>query len=441
MLKKLYVGRIPPVLEYGMAASFTAAKSNSCKLSRVQHQAMRMMTGAMRSTPISAMETVTGLQPLEDRQEIKVLTQATKFKRLQDHPMHERMNQPTRGRLKRSNFLQHSRILERKNSELLDHMPKPIPSVKTIPSWKRGQLPKMCTKVPGVADRDCQPEPERKSLTLEYVDIKYPEDQWTHAYTDGSAAEATRDGGGGVYIRYNGGTEQITIATGKYSTNFKAEAEALKKAAIEIRNNLPRTKSNVVISTDALSVLSKLQNPHQKDLSEVETALVDLAAQTNLILQWIPAHCGIQEMSKQTGLPGREASWNKRTDIPPILMKRPSSNSSPRKKWKQQHQNYNQSFSLHKLNRTEQVILFRLRTGHNRLNAHMYNKFKVGESEMCPCNADIMTAEHLLQHCRLYDAMGRDTWPDPTLLRDKLYGNLGELRRTAAFVRATGISI
>ena len=100
VLKKLYVGRICPVLEYGMAASSTTAKSNSCKLSRVQHQAMRMMTGAMLSTPMSAMETVTGLQPLEDRQEIKVLTQAAKFKRLQDHPMHERMNQPTRGRLK-----------------------------------------------------------------------------------------------------------------------------------------------------------------------------------------------------------------------------------------------------------------------------------------------------------------------------------------------------
>ena len=142
--------------------------------------------------------------------------------------MHERMNQPTSGRLKRSNFLQHSRILERRNSELLDHVPKPIPSVKTIPSWKRGQLPRMCTKVPRVADRGCQPEAERKSLTLEYV-IKYPEDQWTHAYTDSSAAEATRDGGGGVYIRYKYGIAQITIATGKYSTNFKAEDEALKK--------------------------------------------------------------------------------------------------------------------------------------------------------------------------------------------------------------------
>ena len=29
----------------------------------------------------------------------------------------------------------------------------------------------------------------------------------------------------------------------------------------------------------------KLQNPRQKDLNEVETALVDLAAQSNLILQ------------------------------------------------------------------------------------------------------------------------------------------------------------
>ena len=32
-------------------------------------------------------------------------------------------------------------------------------------------------------------------------------------------------------------------------------------------------------------------------------------------------------------------------------------------------------------------------------------------------------------------------WPEPTLLRDKLYVNLEELRRTAAFVRATGISV
>ena len=74
-------------------------------------------------------------------------------------------------------------------------------------------------------------------------------------------------------------------------------------------------------------------------------------------------------------------------------------------------------------------------------NQHHTYKFKVDESEMCPCNADIMTAEHLLQHCRLHDALRWDVWPEQTLLRDKLYGNLEELRRTAASVRTTGISI
>ena len=32
-------------------------------------------------------------------------------------------------------------------------------------------------------------------------------------------------------------------------------------------------------------------------------------------------------------------------------------------------------------------------------------------------------------------------WPEPKPLRDKLYGSLEELKRTAAFSRATGISV
>ena len=43
---------------------------------------------------------------------------------------------------------------------------------------------------------------------------------------------------------------------------------------------------------------------------------------------------------------------------------------------------------------------------------------------MCPFNADMMTAEHLLQHCHLNDALRRDMWPELIPLRDMLYGNL-----------------
>ena len=39
-------------------------KSNLQILDKVQNQALRIITGAMKSTPIAAMEEVTGIQPL-----------------------------------------------------------------------------------------------------------------------------------------------------------------------------------------------------------------------------------------------------------------------------------------------------------------------------------------------------------------------------------------
>ena len=78
----------------------------------------------------------------------------------------------------------------------------------------------------------------------------------------------------------------------------------------------------MIIFTDALSALSKFQNPCQKDVNEVEIALVDLAAQTNLTLQWIPAHYGIKGNEQADRFAGEEARLTKRIDAPLTLMKR-----------------------------------------------------------------------------------------------------------------------
>ena len=53
----------------------------------------------------------------------------------------------------------------------------------------------------------------------------------------------------------------------------------------------------------------------------------------------------------------------------------------------------------HKLDRAGKVILLRLRTGHNRLNAHMYKKMKLAPSSMCICNIEDQTTQHILQRC------------------------------------------
>ena len=60
-------------------------------------------------------------------------------------------------------------------------------------------------------------------------------------------------------------------------------------------------------------------------------------------------------------------------------------------------------------------------------------------SEMCPWDTAPVTTEHMLQHCPQHDGRRGDTWPEKRplreKLREKLYSDLGELERTAAFVR------
>ena len=67
VLKRLYIGRVRPVLEYGTSAWSTTSKTNYGKVQRVQNSAARIITGALRSTPINSLESFAGLQPMEDR--------------------------------------------------------------------------------------------------------------------------------------------------------------------------------------------------------------------------------------------------------------------------------------------------------------------------------------------------------------------------------------
>ena len=78
--RTVYEGAVRPHLEYGAAAWSSASKSTQQSLDKVQNQAPRLITGAMKTTPsISALEMVTGVQPVQDRQNMKTLLQAEKF--------------------------------------------------------------------------------------------------------------------------------------------------------------------------------------------------------------------------------------------------------------------------------------------------------------------------------------------------------------------------
>ena len=172
-----------------MAAWGTTAKTHMDKMSKVQNQAARIITGSMRSTPIQELETITGLQPLLDCCHEKLLTQAAKFKRLSGHQMEKRMYQPTRGRLKRESFVHQSRYLEKRHRDILEQSLQKISQCPEIPAWSKERHFLVRSGVPGTGPKDSQNDLMRKLITLEHLQQCYPNETWTYIFIDVSAED------------------------------------------------------------------------------------------------------------------------------------------------------------------------------------------------------------------------------------------------------------
>ena len=88
-----------------------------------------------------------------------------------------------------------------------------------------------------------------------------PSTTWARAYTDGSAEEAAKNGGGGVFIKLpNGRSIRKSVATGHQSTNYRAEAYTLHTTA-QTLNHEEKPPTNTVFLTDCWSILQSLQSP------------------------------------------------------------------------------------------------------------------------------------------------------------------------------------
>ena len=224
------------------------------------------------------------------------------------------------------------------------------------------------------------------SLSQDMIHEMYPPEKLTQVYTDGSATEAVKDGGDGILVLYtNGRTSTKSVATGKHCTNYKAEMEALMQAMAIIEES-DEDCSQVVILTDVLSVLEAVKN---YTLPSLTRQIQRLAQSICLVLQWIPANCeipGNEKADKLARLRAREdqpirhiSHQEKVTMMRTFMIPKPAKND------------------YHLLDRTEQFILVRLHTGHNRLNAHMHKKLKLSSSPNCSCELEDQTAEHILQ--------------------------------------------
>ena len=182
--------------------------------------------------------------------------------------------------------------------------------------------------------------------------------------------------------------------------------------------------------TDSKSVLDALACHGEHEL---RVKLSKLIESRRVVLQWIPAHCGISGNEKADELAQRGA--NMQQENLPITIKQNKTIIKNKFRVKTIHDDY------HKLDSAGQVILICLRTGHNRLNAHMYKKMNLVPSSMCICNIEDQTTQHILQRCPNHTNIRNQLWPDNTTLQQKLYGPLEQLRKTVSFIQQSGLSV
>lgn len=430
ILKNVYQGSVRPHLEYGSSSWMTAAQSHQQTLQRVQNQALRIITGAMRSTPIEKMEQTTGIPPLKNRWECKAMMQYTKAEKTENHLMHSRTREPSSGRLKRSSFISDTRLLQRRLQERLPREVEPARPGSDPPPWinKLGDVT-IHTTVPHLTTKDDHSDVSKRALTLAMLEERYPQEAWIRAYTDGSATNAVRRGGAGVYIHYPNGQRQAkAVPTGLHCTNYRAEVEALVHAATTIKETA-QANSQVVFLTDAKSVLEAAS---ANKLPHLQETLHDITC-TRLVLQWIPSHCGIRgndEADRMAKLGSDKEQTENSVSLTEMntIIKTLFRTPQPRD-------------SYHQLTRQEQVIIFRLRTGHNRLNCHMNKRLKLVPSPRCPCGEADQTAEHVLQECRNLQSLRARTWPRPRDLWEKLHGPVEVLRETIHFMTDSGLQV
>ena len=139
--------------------------------SKVQNAGLRIITGGMKTTPISEVEIKAGFRSLEERREEKLLCQKGKMKRLSSHPLHSKLQQ--KHRTPSSELKQPLEMLQD-----FEHL--------------QAETPTIILDIPGIHAKEHHTDEELRSLTLEALSVAYPSTNWARAYADGSAKEAAK---------------------------------------------------------------------------------------------------------------------------------------------------------------------------------------------------------------------------------------------------------
>ena len=399
-LLRLYTSLLKPKIEYGCEA-YASAKLNLLKgVDTIQNQAIRIGTGAYRSSPIPSLCAESGIPPLSYARDQKTLNYLMRIKSNVSHPMNEILNEESIAaagncHLVRT-FKHRSELLLREYNLNLECV---IPDTYENPKWT-GNVTK-CESLLHIKKSE-HTDIQLRAMFEEHLESHM---NGNFMFTDGSK---TRDGVGCAAVNQN-----ITIykKLNPISSVYTAELHAIKEA---IYHEASKQSESLTIITDSKSSIQGIINCKTKNPIIKSIRNKTISFENGINLCWVPSHIGVL-LNERADKAANKATSKLSTDITEIPRSDMKNHIKMRmfhkwrEKWENTTNNKYRLISPHikplpcstSRNRLWERTLTRLRIGHSQLT-HSYLMSGDQQTQCESCDVPL-TIHHIITECVEYN--------------------------------------
>ena len=412
MLIMLYRALVRSKIEYGCVVYEAASQSAKKMIDTIHHQAVRIITGAFRTSPICSMLADVDEMPLDLRRRILAMRYVIKLTQSNTHPAHQTFNDTHLRRIDNGTraAARHPGVRVRAwfaEADISTDLVEPYDRCAVEP-WVISEvrtntdLLDMC--------KNLSPE-----VTCQIFMDFCAENFQNHIrfYTDGSKSDS------GTGCAFVGDGVEKCFSLPHQASVFTSELYAIFRCLDQVSRTRAR---KFAIFTDSLSSLQALKTFYFYSLSSsylltlIRQKLHSLRDRGKTVdLVWLPSHCGISGNERAD----RSAKTATERAVPPglrvpyfdlnALVKQYVA-----KLWQRRWEEDPKGAKLRGLkprlghwvsssagSRREEVVLSRLRMGHT----HATHSFRLirGDPPDCPRCGNLLSVKHVLVDCRDYE--------------------------------------
>ena len=410
----IFKSTIRSVFEYSSIVFENAASSHLQKLDRKQNEALRIATGAFKTSPLSALAVLTHTAPLSLRRNESLLRYDFKIQLVPNHPCIAKLKIRSSAKYLKRGRTNHKVAIGARIKLAHEIYKIDNPKVAPLPSIAWWNIPKPKIEFLFTEPKFTKTEVEINQLFNEYISENRFQ---TIFYTDGSKDLLTGKTGAGLAIHSVDQPAEI-VPCGHLPATASILSAELTGIYIAYRIIMDRKIQNSLIATDSKSSLQSLQNFHLSKHPIVYTIMnkhVSLTDSQRPRLIWIPGHSGLigneqaDRAAKSAANESSPPSTIPRSITEHYSLIRNSINTTIQSSWDQEKTQQLHSIkptfeywpTMNQNTRKRERTLSRLRIGHTYItHSFLWNKEPRPICNTCNITLNV---KHILLKCNKYD--------------------------------------